>query len=229
MSRSRYLEPSAHPAVGLVAVTPILVLYELAVLLEGNGTQATAGLLVRRIFAVLGPAGFLVFNAALAVGFLLALRAKRQDRATRRFDLYPLVILEGIVYGALLGPVVLGLLGRMSPVAAGLGRGYALALGAGAAVYEEALFRLLLVGGGMALLGGRRPVDRIVAGVLLVVASSAAFSLFHHVGPGAEPFTFRAALFRFVAGLCLGGLFILRGFGVTAYTHAAYNAFLLLG
>jgi hypothetical protein len=226
--RTTYLAPSASPAVGIVAVMPLLVAYELAVLLAPDRSQATVGLLLRRLFALLGPSGFLLFNAALAAGCLLAVRAKVRDRVTRRFDLYPLLILEGIAYGALLGPVTLRLLGLPHALAAG-GDAHDLALGAGAAVYEELLFRLVLIGGGLALLRGKRPVDRMLTGAILVVASSAAFSLFHHLGPGAEPFEIRTALFRFVAGMVLGGVFLLRGFGVAAYTHAAYNAFLVLG
>jgi hypothetical protein len=229
LSRHRYLAPSAAPAVGAVAVTPLLVGYELAVLFSPDREQATVGLLLRRLFAILGPSGFLLFNAAVAVAFLLALRAKVKDRATRRFDLYLLIILEGIVYGALLGPVVLRVLGAPLALAAGAGDGYDLALGVGAAVYEEILFRLVVIGGGMALLKGKRPVDRVLSAAILVIASAAAFSLFHHLGPGSEPFTLGTALYRFVAGLVLGGLYVLRGFGVTAYTHAAYNAFLVLG
>jgi hypothetical protein len=87
----------------------------------------------------------------------------------------------------------------------------------------------VLIGGGLAWLKGSRGVDGILAGAILVICSSAAFSLFHHVGPGAEPFEIGRAVYRFVAGLLLGGLFVLRGLGVTAYTHAAYNVYLVLG
>jgi hypothetical protein len=210
--------------VGLVAITPLLVVYELAILVDPDHGQATAGLLVRRVFDVLGPGGFLVFNAALAIGFLLALRAKHRDRSTRRFHLYPAILLEGAVYGGLLGPLLVRLLGRLVPMSSGTSAALPVALAAGAAVYEEILFRLVLVGGGLALLRGARGLDRSLTAVLLVLVSSALFSLFHHVGPGAEPFAIGVATYRFCAGLVLAGLFVLRGLGVTAYTHAAYNA-----
>ena len=140
-----------------------------------------------------------------------------------------MIVLEGIAYGGLLGPILIKLLGRLAPMAALSDPAHSLALGAGAAVYEEILFRLVLIGGGCALLRGSRGFDRTLAGAILVVVSAALFSLFHHVGPGAEVFEIRVALYRFVAGLILGTLFVLRGLGVTVYTHAAYNAFVVLG
>ena len=227
--RSVYFGPSQSVAVGLVAVTPLLVAYELTILFSEERTQATAGLLLRRLFALLGPGGFLIFNAALAIGFLLALQAKHDRAKTRRFQLYPMIVLEGIAYGGLLGPLLIGILGRLAPMAAISDVGHSLALGAGAAVYEEVLFRLVLIGGGCAVLKGARGIDRTVSGAILVVVSSALFSLFHHVGPGAEAFEVRVALYRFVAGLVLGALYVMRGLGVTVYSHAAYNAFVLLG
>ena len=56
-----------------------------------------------------------------------------------------------------------------------------------------------------------------------LVLSALVFSLFHHIGPGAEAFTQRIFVFRAMAGLVLGALFILRGFGVCVYAHALYD------
>jgi hypothetical protein len=234
MSRRRsrpvgYFAPSTSVAVGLVALMPILAAYEVTVFFANPRSQATAGLLLRRLFALIGPNGFLLFNAAMLTSFVVALVFKRRNPETRRFDLYPLIILEGMIYGFVLGPALSAILGPFRPLASGMGAGYGMALGAGAAAYEEILFRLVFIGGGLSLFRGMRRFDRMLMAVILVLASSAAFSLFHHVGAGAEIFEIRVALFRFVAGLLLAGLFVLRGLGVTVYTHAAYNAFILLG
>ena len=35
-------------------------------------------------------------------------------------------------------------------------------------------------------------------------------------------------VFRALSGLAFSGLYLMRGFGITAWTHALYDAFLLL-
>jgi membrane protease YdiL (CAAX protease family) len=96
----------------------------------------------------------------------------------------------------------------------------------GAGIYEEVLFRLCLIPACYAvwriLLLPHRP-----AACMAVVASSLLFAAAHYVGPTGEafaPFTFT---FRAFAGVFFAVLFVLRGFGVAAGTHAAYD--LLVG
>ena len=60
----------------------------------------------------------------------------------------------------------------------------------------------------------------VAAAVLL---SALVFSLFHHIGPGASPLLRREFVFRAIAGLVLGVMFVLRGFGVCVYTHTLYD------
>jgi membrane protease YdiL (CAAX protease family) len=43
-----------------------------------------------------------------------------------------------------------------------------------------------------------------------------------------EPFSWFSFLFRFVAGVAFSTLFLLRGFGITAGTHAMYDLMTLL-
>ena len=44
-----------------------------------------------------------------------------------------------------------------------------------------------------------------------------------------RPFEVRSFLFRLIAGLFFSALYLLRGFGITAWTHALYDVFLLTG
>ena len=64
--------------------------------------------------------------------------------------------------------------------------------------------------------------------VLAVVAGAVIFSAFHYIGPFGDPFDLQSFTFRMLSGLAFSGLFVLRGFGVTAWTHALYDSFLLL-
>ena len=97
----------------------------------------------------------------------------------------------------------------------------------GAGIYEELVFRVLLVSGVVALgtlLGWTRPVSLAVA----IVVSAVIFSGFHYVGPLGDRLTLASFSFRAVAGLVLSGLFAARGFGITAWTHALYDVGLAL-
>lgn len=96
----------------------------------------------------------------------------------------------------------------------------------GAGVYEEVLFRLCLI---PALFGVLRAmlVPKKMAVVLTVVISSLLFSAAHYVGPAADDFTLYSFVFRTTAGVVFAALFVLRGFGITVGSHAAYD--LLVG
>jgi hypothetical protein len=54
------------------------------------------------------------------------------------------------------------------------------------------------------------------------------FSAFHYVGPYGDPWTLSSFVFRFLAGLLFSVLFLLRGFGIAAWTHALYDIFLFV-
>ncbi|NBB73510.1 MAG: CPBP family intramembrane metalloprotease, partial [Bacteroidetes bacterium] len=58
---------------------------------------------------------------------------------------------------------------------------------------------------------------------------AAIFSAVHYVGPFGDAFTLASFSFRFLFGLALNGLFLWRGFGVAAWTHALYDVMLVVG
>ena len=96
----------------------------------------------------------------------------------------------------------------------------------GAGVYEEVMFRLLLVPA--AFLGFRMfEFPPKWAAAMAAVSTSFLFALAHHVGPSADAFNLFAFSFRAAAGLFFATVFLLRGFGITVGCHAAYD--LLVG
>ncbi|MFZ9889561.1 MAG: type II CAAX prenyl endopeptidase Rce1 family protein, partial [Myxococcota bacterium] len=144
--------------------------------------------------------------------------------------LFPWVLLESSVYAVLFGTVVNTLvqwLGLGALLAAGFGPGNALVMSMGAGLYEEVVFRLLLMGGLYRLLS-LRSGPTWWAGVLSLLVSSFVFSAIHHVGSLGEAFTLSAFIFRFVAGAVLAAIYALRGLGVAVYTHAIYDVIVLV-
>jgi membrane protease YdiL (CAAX protease family) len=102
----------------------------------------------------------------------------------------------------------------------GLGRMLALSLGAG--LYEELLFRVILVGG-LAWLLTRVVKRRNTAYAVAAVVGALLFSTVHYIGAFGDPFTLPSFTFRFLFGLALNALYLARGFGIAAWTHALYD------
>jgi membrane protease YdiL (CAAX protease family) len=92
----------------------------------------------------------------------------------------------------------------------------------GAGIYEELLFRLILLS--LAVWAFRRciAVQWLSLGAAILV-TSLIFSSAHYVGQYGDVFTWFGFLFRFLAGLFFSVLFVYRGFGIAAGAHAAYD------
>ncbi len=100
-------------------------------------------------------------------------------------------------------------------------------LSVGAGVYEELLFRLILLAGGVFVLHRVFQFRKMPSMALMLVISSLAFSAAHHAGPIGETFDRFVFIFRTVCGLMLGIVFLTRGLGVAAWMHALYNVLVL--
>ena len=102
-----------------------------------------------------------------------------------------------------------------------------LTLSIGAGLYEELLFRVVIVAllaNGFRLLG----IGRVPAGIVATVLGALLFSAFHYIGPLGERLELQSFVFRAIAGLAFSALYLVRGFGITAWTHALYDVAVLL-
>ncbi len=104
-----------------------------------------------------------------------------------------------------------------------------LVTGTGAGIYEELVFRLILICLLMLLFQDVLRLTHNSSIVLSVLISAALFSAYHHVDffsgqPNVtDPFNFTKFAFRTMAGVYFALLYAIRGFGITAGTHASYN------
>lgn len=101
--------------------------------------------------------------------------------------------------------------------------------GIGAGIYEELIFRLILICLLMLLFQDLFGMRRGYAIGLSILISAVLFSAHHHfffingeftLG---EAFTVSRFLFRFMAGIYFAVIFALRGFGIVAGSHAFYD------
>ena len=101
-------------------------------------------------------------------------------------------------------------------------------LSLGAGVYEEVVFRVILVSGMAAIGRAAYPKHKTKIYIAVAVVGAFIFSLVHYLGKMGDDFTFTSFTFRMIAGLLLNALYITRGFGITAWTHAWYDIMVLL-
>jgi hypothetical protein len=101
--------------------------------------------------------------------------------------------------------------------------------GIGAGIYEELVFRLLLICVLMMFFQDLLGVGRTPSVILSVLISAALFSAHHHfvlingqLAPSGQ-FNWTAFGFRTMAGIYFAVLFAVRGFGIAAGTHAFYD------
>ncbi|MGH7618971.1 MAG: CPBP family intramembrane glutamic endopeptidase [Gemmatimonadaceae bacterium] len=242
--RPSYFALSRAPRYSVLFALPLLVAYEsLAAILARPGRgelRNGADVMLRTAFtAVAGQRGPTVFMAVMIlVGVFFVARDLRSNKGGLRAIVFGGMLLESTVlagaFGLVIGLATARLLGSLHVlmIAQGGIRGMPLStrlmLSLGAGLYEELFFRVLLVGGlafaGRTLLGlGTR-----AAGVIAVIIGAIVFSAFHYIGPFGDPFELQSFTFRMLSGLAFSGLYLLRGFGVTAWTHALYDSFLLV-
>ena len=199
-----------------------------------------ADVLLKSLFLSFGgQQGLLVFNALLlGAGAVLVgrdLRKSRQGLSPGVFlGMAAESALGGLVFGVVAGTLTAILLhGAPALMAVAQGTGAfdlptQLMISLGAGIYEELLFRVLLVGSlawaARRLLGW----SPLAAGIAATLLGALLFSAFHYVGPYGDALELGSFTFRAVAGVLFSAMYLLRGLGIMAWTHALYDVFLTL-
>jgi hypothetical protein len=240
-----YWTKSRAPRYSVVFALPLFVFYELlAASLAGSagGVRNAADVALKTPFLIFsGARGSLAFFATvIAVCVFIVVRDYRKTRERPKPKMFVLMLGEAAVLALVLG-VVVGLLTQRLLGALSLSLQAAppqtietlsaptrLMLSLGAGLYEELLFRVLLVGGlafGFRWLLGARS---LTAGIAAAAIGALIFSAFHYIGQFGEPLELRSFTYRAIAGLVFSGLYLTRGFGITAWTHALYDVYVML-
>ena len=106
--------------------------------------------------------------------------------------------------------------------------------GIGAGIYEELVFRLILICGFMLFFETVIGLSRNKAVMISILLSALLFSLHHHIAfidgqlVRGEVFTITRFAFRAIAGVYFAIIFAVRGFGITAGTHVFYDIIAVL-
>ena len=92
-------------------------------------------------------------------------------------------------------------------------------------MYEELIFRFFLLFILTKSFSFVFKTKELTSLILSIIVSSMLFSAFHYLG--AESFTPLSFSLRFIAGIYLSLIYINRGFGIVALTHAFYDLFVI--
>jgi len=221
-----YWVESRRPLASLLFLAPLLAAYELGVLLFGAQTQNGADAFMRRILDLLGFGQHFLLPF-LTVCILLGWHYLSREPWRLSGGIISAMAAESILLAVCLR-VVLFLQAAISvafvePIEVSIGTKFKAGVSfLGAGIYEELLFRLILLSL-VAWVFRRAGMKPGVGMIVAAIATSFLFAFAHHFGPNGEPFRWFAFIFRFLAGMFFSMVFIYRGFGIAAGSHAAYD------
>jgi hypothetical protein len=230
-----YLKSTRHPFTAVLFVLPLLLFYEIMVVVLGGGLAGSNEL--RNGADAWVRSQLVVNDVSLAWGLpvmVLAVLAthtiwKWGERPARPFTAVFGTFIESAVFATGLWALsrnFLPLLDRVGLPTQDVGF-QPLATSqvvrfVGAGIYEEVLFRLGLYGL-LAMVIRLAFVPKVVAVPVAAAVAAVAFAAAHHVGPAGEPMSTPVFLFRTAAGLIFTLVFTARGLGVAVGSHAGYN------
>ncbi|MAE65716.1 MAG: hypothetical protein CMJ18_15715 [Phycisphaeraceae bacterium] len=245
--REGYWLKSQSPLQALIFLLPLIVAYDLSLMLLGTEKvrqvlqmqRPVGDIKARRMlfdfFEWFGISGYYLPGLAVVI-VLLAWHQVRRDRWSFEPRLYLMMWVESILLSLPLfvfGMVVkrLSLQALVAPEPDGFGgASTAIALSIGAGIYEELLFRLI----GLALLhfvlaDWLKAPEPWGAG-LSIGLTALAFAAYHFTGPELSSLVrfedrqvWGRCLFYFAAGVYFAFVYLARGFGIVVWTHAIYD------
>ena len=230
---SQYLTVSKSPLYSFIFTLPLFLLYEVGIFLissrDIDQLRNGADVLMRQVLESFGIYGMYGFGGTFLIGFLIAFLRQKKNLRTSEIESRFLLIMffESIMWATLLVimmikiPTFLSLSNEDHLI-----QQVVLAIGAG--IYEEFVFRVLLISGLAILFGLIFNWGEFGKTFLSVIISSAIFSIFHFFGSYGDTFSFPLFFVRFFAGIFLAMIYIFRGFGITAYAHSIYDLFVLV-
>lgn len=215
---------------------PLLLLYEALIYLTQPDTEhavrISVDVWIKWLFSHFGRDILSITLIFAALIGLVIIYRERHRLSSLKLNYFFTMLIEASVYafvlGLLISSAVSGLLQMVqaSPIdSLTTGQQFALSLGAG--LYEELFFRVILVSL-LLYIFNKFFVKKYVAFGLAMVVAAAIFSLVHYIGAYGDPFTLGSFLFRFLFGLALNAIYIWRGFGIAAWTHAIYDLIVIL-
>lgn len=235
LAPDHYFARSQQPLQSLIFLLPLILLYEIgafqyATPLTGRRISAWAD--IQRFLEQFGAVGDFL-PAAVVVAVLLAWHIANRDRWSLQPGTYAAMAAESVALALPL--LLLGLLiGPGQPLAALAGQPAPMPwqaeviFSAGAGVYEELLFRLAAIAVIHLVLVDLMGLSESRGATVAILLSAFLFAAYHFPGLNPLGWPLPRFLFYFAAGVYLAVVYILRGFGIAAASHAFYDMLVVL-
>lgn len=215
---------------------PLLLLYEVLIFISQPDSEhivrISVDIWIKTLFAYFSRDVLSITLILIALSGIYILYRERKKLGSLKFSYFMTMLVEASVYAFLLSVLItitisnLLQMAQVSPIESlSLLQKMALSLGAG--LYEELFFRVILVSA-LLWIFNHFFSKRNTAYMLAILLAALIFSLVHYVGSMGDPFTFGSFLFRFLFGLALNAIYMWRGFGMAAWTHALYDLMVIV-
>jgi len=230
---SNYWRFSRSAYYSAVAALPLLVTYEILIVLSQSrywGIRNAADVWIRTFLMAFDLQAQHITFVLIGISLALIPIAKSRARGIKlKANYFALMFAECLAFSLILGVVLQSILRLSGLSSGGPGSGLMqnLALSVGAGLFEEIIFRVILLNLLFLLLSPLLK-KKVVAAVVSVLLASFLFSLSHYVGTMADTWQLYSFMFRWAAGLLFTVLYFVRGFAITAYTHALYDIWVLV-
>ncbi|QOJ02015.1 MAG: CPBP family intramembrane metalloprotease [Planctomycetia bacterium] len=246
----RYWEVSQRPLQCLAFLAPMIAAYELGMIwLHGSALQQqrpflAAQQILQWFFSLFGATGYYLPGAALIAVLLFWHLASQHPWKVEGWPLggmagesvllaIPLLLLNDWIPGLAARSAVAqgGTVGSAVLLQAANGTGSRLddlLLSVGAGLYEELVFRLMIISLLSFVISDVGRARQSIGVACAVIVSSLLFAAHHYAPIGAEEFTSGGFAFRSAAGGYLAGVYVLRGFGLAVGCHVVYDVMAFL-
>ena len=212
---------------------PLFFIYEVGILFLSTDdilvVRNGADFLMRSILESFGIFGLYGLGAIFLIGFIITYLYFFNDKSNNsiRADYLFIMLFESVCWALILYFLLSKfMLVLMNPIGKTITQQVTLAVGAG--IYEEFLFRVMLISGLTGIIDFVFLWSEKVRKAAALIIAAGIFSAFHFVGDYGDFFSMELFLLRFFAGIVLGILYIARGFGITAYAHSIYDLIVLI-
>jgi|SRR6056297_401204 len=214
---------------------PLLLLYEILILIsqpQGNIARISVDVWFKSFFTYFGlNAISTTLIVAAFIGGIIVYKKRTELKSVRKNYLL-LMIGEATLYAILVALIVSNvvdfiLLQSANGLTGDFNKLQLIALSLGAGLYEELFFRVILVSFFIFVFQKIFKNKSYASGVAIVVAALI-FSGVHYVGDFADLWLLSSFLFRFLFGLALNLIYVIRGFGMAAWTHAIYDLIVVI-
>ena len=206
-----YWLSTRSPLYSFLFTVPLFLIYEIGIFLTSSDDMFVlrngADALMRQILATFGITGLYWVGLIFFIGFIIAfiLQRKFWEETQIHSDYFLLMMVESVGWSVLIYFLMTNIyLLLMNPTGSMLVQQVTLAVGAG--IYEEFLFRVMLIAGISVILGFIFQWSDKTRNWAAMVIAAGIFSSFHFIGEYGDFFSFNIFMIRFLAGIALGTL-----------------------